>query len=326
MNKIPATFILFSICLLIPKIGFSQDAPVPPDSVATATSETAPIYATPQRNVWEFGLKVTASGPARGVTATVPIPREWPEQSITGSTTEKSDNVANVKIDEPTDGSRQIIFEVPLMDAGETAEVIMRFELTKQMMIAPNEPSHLKFSAKPPKEFKPFLKPSPQIESTHRRIKAIAAELRDESLPAWQQVETVYKWVRENIEYEFDTEIHSCLDALDAKKGDCEELASLFIAICRAMGIPARAVWIPGHTYPEFYLEDEGGNGHWFPCQVAGTYQFGAMTEVRPVLQKGDKFRLPGKSGYVRYLQPTLRAKDSRGELGIDWISREVEE
>jgi len=71
------------------------------------------------------------------------------------------------------------------------------------------------------------------------------------------QVEAIYDWVRENVEYKFDTQIHSCLDALDSGKGDCEELSSLFIAICRARDIPARAVWIPGHTYPEFYLLDE---------------------------------------------------------------------
>ncbi len=92
------------------------------------------------------------------------------------------------------------------------------------------------------------------------------------------------------------------------------------------MDIPAKAVWIPGHTYPEFYLEEKKGQGHWFPCQVAGQYEFGSMTELKPILQKGDRFRLPGKSGYVRYLQPSLLAKDAAGELSIEYISREVED
>ena len=100
----------------------------------------------------------------------------------------------------------------------------------------------------------------------------------------------------------------------------------MFIAICRALKIPARAVWVPDHTYPEFYLEDEKGKGHWFPCQAAGDYEFGAMSDDRPILQKGDRFRRPNQSGFVRYLQPTLTAKDLKGDISIDWISRKVED
>ena len=36
---------------------------------------------------------------------------------------------------------------------------------------------------------------------------------------------------------------------------------------------------MPGHCYPEFYLEDDKGEGHWFPCQSAGTREFGGITE-----------------------------------------------
>jgi hypothetical protein len=67
------------------------------------------------------------------------------------------------------------------------------------------------------------------------------------------------------------------------------------------------------------------GRGQWFPCQAAGDYQFGSMVEARPILQKGDRFRLPGHSKPQRYVQPTLVAKDSTGGLSIEWISRPVE-
>ena len=131
--------------------------------------------------------------------------------------------------------------------------------------------------------------------------------------------------MRENVEYKFDTQIHSCLDALDSGKGDCEELSSLFIAICRARDIPARAVWIPGHTYPEFYLLDENGNGQWFPCQAAGSRQFGEMNERRPVLQKGDRFKVSGQKELQRYAQPTLKCRDASAALGIEQIAEELE-
>ena len=103
-----------------------------------------------------------------------------------------------------------------------------------------------------------------------------------------------------------DINIKGALAALKDGTGDCEELTSLFIAICRAADVPARTVWVPGHCYPEFYLLDEKGEGHWFPCQAAGTREFGGITETRPVLQKGDNIRPPiklkGKNERRRYL------------------------
>jgi len=65
--------------------------------------------------------------------------------------------------------------------------------------------------------------------------------------------------------------------------------------------------WIPGHAYPEFYLVDGQGEGHWFPCQAAGTRAFGEMPEYRPILQKGDHFRPPwNPREHQRYLAEYL--------------------
>ena len=101
--------------------------------------------------------------------------------------------------------------------------------------------------------------------------------------------------------------IKGALAGLKDGTGDCEELTSLFIALCRAADIPARTVWVQGHCYPEFYLEDEKGDGHWFPCQAAGSREFGGIVETRPILQKGDNFKPhPGQKKHQRYLAEYL--------------------
>jgi len=101
--------------------------------------------------------------------------------------------------------------------------------------------------------------------------------------------------------------------ALKDGVGDCEELTSLFIAICRAADIPARTVWVEGHCYPEFYLEDKAGKGHWFPCQAAGSREFGGITEFRPILQKGDNFRPPsGGKERQRYMAEFLTGSKAK--------------
>lgn len=275
---------------------------------------------------WDFGVRITANGNASGILATAPIPIDWPEQRVEIVSQQKSDTVGRISIKNLTQNSKQLLCKINRLKSGQVAEVVVRVKVTKSHIAAPVDPSNLKFATKVPPQLRQYLRPSPYIESKHPRIRKIAAEVGvEEGLSDWQRVEAVYEWVRENVKYKFDTQIHSCLDAIDMGHGDCEELSSLFIAICRAKGIPARAVWIPGHTYPEFYLTDDAGNDHWIPCQAAGSYQFGSMTESRPILQKGDRFKLPDNPKPVRYIQPVLVAKDAAGTLGFEFINREAD-
>ncbi len=173
----------------------------------------------PVKNVWEFGLKISATGDAKGISASLPVPMNWPEQVVEVVDENKSANVGRVKYDNPTKGSRQILINVNRLAAGEFAEIVARFQITKQMIIAPHDPELLKLASPVPSKLRTYLKPSPYIECTHRRIRDIAADLKDDSLSGWAQVEVIYNWVRQNVEYEFDTQIHSCLEALDEKKG-----------------------------------------------------------------------------------------------------------
>jgi hypothetical protein len=129
---------------------------------------------------------------------------------------------------------------------------------------------------------------------------------------AWERVEAIYDWVRGHITYE-EGDIKPALEALKDGKGDAEELTSLFIALCRANKIPARMVWVPRHCYPEFYLVDREGKGHWIPCELKGRGSFGQIAEFRPILQKGDNFTVPEKlNRRQRYVSEFLSVKSGR--------------
>ena len=296
------------------------------DETPSKRPPSANTFGPPVRTVWDFGLEITANDQARGITATVPIPMEWPEQAIQLLDENRSDGVGKFKQRDLTREAAQLQFNVNRMSSDRKAVAFQTFEVLRRPIIKPQEPQRLKIVAPVPSKLKRFLSPSPYIESRHKTIRGIADQLKEAhgNDSAWEWVESIYRFVREKIEYKFDPQIHSCLEALESGHGDCEELSSLFIAICRASGIPARAVWIPGHTYPEFYLVDDQGNGHWFPCQAAGIYEFGEMNETRPVLQKGDRFKLPGQRKPVRYVIPTLIAKDPGSGVSIEWIARET--
>ena len=178
-------------------------------------------------------------------------------------------------------GVKQMVVTVSQLQPREMASAIVTFEVTRSVILAPEDSSSFVVPTKMPRDVRVYLGTSPLIETRDPRIRSQAKKLFEEKTAAWEQVEVMYDWVREHVEYR-DGKLKGALAALKDGYGDCEELSSLFIAFCRVNGIPARTVWVPGHCYPEFYLEDKEGQGHWFPCQAAGTRDFGGISEFSP--------------------------------------------
>ena len=115
-----------------------------------------------------------------------------------------------------------------------------------------------------------YIGGSPYIEIKHQKIRALGkgdlAEV-DESATDWERVEAIYDYVLENVEY-VEGPDKGALDALRDGQADCQGRSMLFIALCRANKIPARMVWVDGHAYPEFYLEDADGQGLLVPVRI----------------------------------------------------------
>jgi hypothetical protein len=261
---------------------------------------------------WKVGVIVTAPGPCAGIYATVPVPTDWPEQQVKIAAEDVSPQVKEVEYRVLENGVKQMLVSIPTLNAGETAQALITFEVTKYKVLAPEEPSQFVKPQKPSRAVGPFLAPSPYIESTNTKIKNLAKEIVKDKEGAWEQVEAIYDYVRDNVEYK-DGPLKGALAALKDGVGDCEELTSLFIALCRANKVPSRTVWVQGHCYPEFYLEDKDGVGHWIPCQAAGTRDFGSMPDTRPILQKGDNYRVPEKKEAQRYVAEFLSIKAVKG-------------
>ncbi len=279
------------------------------------------------KSQWRFGVVVTAgNGPISGIRATLPVPMDWPEQSVKTLSEDKSANVEAITFKVLDGGVKQMTVAIPRLVPGEQATAILKLEIVKRRIEAPDDTDDYQVP-KPSTALAKFLNPSPYIESRDPKIKSLAAELSAGKQPAWEQTAAIFDWVRANIKYEFAKEIKPAIASLKAGQGDCEELSSLVIAICRASKIPARAVWVPEHTYPEFYLTDDQGKGHWFPCQAAGAdREFGSMNEVRPILQKGDNFQVPGQKAPQRYVIQSLSAKDAAVPPTVKFIMEQVSE
>jgi hypothetical protein len=244
-----------------------------------------------------IGAEITASrGACRHVTALVAVPLECPEQQVKIIDEEVSGEIGSVDYRPLAGGEvRQMVISIPRLASGATAQATIDFEVTTRPILPPERTDDLVIPQRPPRTVRQYLGGSPYIETKHQKIRALAKEVwaeLDESATDWERVEAIYDLVLEKVEY-VEGPDKGALDALRDEQADCQGRSMLFIALCRANKVPARMVWVDGHAYPEFYLEDAEGQGYWFPCESAGTRAFGEMPLARTIFQKGDNFRVP---------------------------------
>ncbi len=283
-------------------------------------------FGKPFTTKWRIGLEVKAQGGAlTGVIANIPIPTAWPEQEVRITSEDHSPQAKPARYRSVDQGVNQLQVLIPKLAAGETAKSVIFVEVVKRNILPPTETSGYHLPKVVDGTLKKYLQKSPLIEIQSAKIKELAEQFASSDEGDWKRVEKIFHWVRDNIEYKFDEKLRGALYALENSRGDCEEMTSLFVALCRLNGVPARSVWVPGHCYPEFYLEDEKGVGTWFPCQVAGASpDFGEMAELRPILQKGDSFKVPEHREPQRYLAEYFKAKDAAAAPEVRWIREQV--
>ncbi len=277
---------------------------------------------------WRAGMIIRASGGAcKGITGYAPVPVDWPEQEVSILKEERT-GAARISYEIVGGGAKIMNVRVAHLDAGEEAKAIVTVEVRRSTILPPEKTNvySIPDPAKLSWQIRFYLTPSPKIESGDAKIRQLAKQIGVDQEKAWDHVEAIYDWVRKKVKYQ-NGPLKGALAALRDGTGDCEELSSLFIAICRAAGIPARTVWVPGHCYPEFYLVDKEGKGRWFPCQSAGKREFGGISETRPILQKGDNFRPPkGSKERQRYMAERVIGTPSRngGQPQVQWIHETV--
>jgi transglutaminase-like putative cysteine protease len=92
------------------------------------------------------------------------------------------------------------------------------------------------------------LNPETYIESDHPAIRRAAMQLQ--AADPVKTIDAVFDWVATQVRYSgYNARQRGALYALENKKGDCTEYMDLFVALCRANGIPARR--IGGYICPE---------------------------------------------------------------------------
>ena len=191
-----------------------------------------------------IGIRWKTDGTVRDVMSSTVAPVAFPEQQIVSFEIQKSDGCdATVVPLSETAGQFQVF--APIMERGQEieAKAVYRLRISR---VCP----HFDESRFPAEQTvseairKEFLGNSPGIRSDLTSVQKIVDSLVSRHEHPWRSARKFHSWVWENIEGK-PGKYTSVREAMSSRVGDCEERAGVFIALCRAAGIPARLVWVP---------------------------------------------------------------------------------
>jgi hypothetical protein len=274
-------------------------------------------YVTRDRSThlrFRVGLRIEAGGGiVQKITATSPCPLEWPEQEIT-LVAEDAPFGAQIDTRKLSPTGQQMLIRIPGLTPGSAAVCTRTYELIRWTQRTTFD-AKTKLVAVPPDRARNLLLPSDGIESTHAEIRKFASDAIGDKTKPWDRVNALFAATRQRIKYTVGP-FAGALAGLRSGQGDCEELACLFIASCRASGIPARIVWGPEHTWAEFALADPDDRLVWIPADPSKERELGVINHYTPIFQKGDRFLVPEKPGKPqRYLLPMCTGVGSTPRL-----------
>ena len=159
-------------------------------------------------------------------------------------------------------------------------------------------------------ELKKFIEPQERVESDDAKIIAKAKELTDDISSDYKKALAIFEFVNTQLQYDTGEAYANkgALSALENKRGVCEEFASLYVALCRSVNIPARVIEgykidkkdveqengeylteynLINHVWAEIYLDDHG----WLPVEPTIIYMVG--NERVPYTNAFCKIELP---------------------------------
>lgn len=228
----------------------------------------------------------------------------------------------------PVDDYRQIVESIttePMADFKEGSGFVFRWDSPSQNSFGLKETSKLttkneflkigKKVAFPIKDLDPeiagFLKPQ-EIIDINDDIKSLASSLVKGDNDLFSATSKLAEWVEDNVEYNLTTVTADASQkaswVLVNRKGVCDELTSLFISMCRSVGIPAR--FVTGISYSNINLQNDG----WGPHGWAEVYFPGYGWVPFDVTYK--------ELGYVDATHIKLRTTADARETSIDYTTR----
>lgn len=185
-----------------------------------------------------------------------------------------------------------------------------------------------------PEEVQEYLQETEMIDYTHDDIEELANDLAEGETDLYVVATKMAAWVNQNVTYNLTTLTAQAAEpaswVLENRYGVCDELTNLYIALLRAVGVPAR--FVVGVSYTDSPLFATQWNSHgwaevyfpnygWVPFDI--TYgQYGYADAGHIVLQYGTDADLPS----VKYSWSGRNVQVLLKEIIIDVEGEEIGE
>ncbi len=136
-----------------------------------------------------------------------------------------------------------------------------------------------------PEDVRAYLGAGHRINPESAKIKAVAEKVKGGS--PGDTVNNLIGWLKDNMKYKNPTTFDTVEEVLDRGNGDCGAFSAVFVAVCRANGIPAREACgvvkadlrfapkghLSSHVWAEVYLTGLG----WVPVEPQNPNGLGHM-------------------------------------------------
>ena len=280
----------------------------------------------------------------------VPVPREWDSQKAVKIISVQPP--PHAEYEDPEHGNRMLFWDFGKESEKPSYKVDIKFRLESYEVHAEVDPDQIGPYDKTSKEYALYTR-STHIVSITPKIREMAQEAVGDEKNAYRQAEKIFQFTKKKVRYKMNrlergegTEVLLDFPNQDEKTGEeyfegaCSQQHALFVALCRVVGIPARAVvgfvgWKPWlkeedlmpklpieprqspeglaatqyyvpaahHVWAEFYLTGYG----WIPVDVTGD-DFGHCSR-----------RLIMSKGFDVQIGPHSPGKESEG-YGFQWV------
>jgi transglutaminase-like putative cysteine protease len=222
---------------------------------------------------------------ARRLEAWIPLPREDAYQSVSDISIDTPLRYRIVR--QPSDSNSVVYLDAAAPIPVEFT-VTLRFRVTRIEEAADLAKARRDLGEPRDGAFARFLGPD-RLVPIDGRIAQVSASVGDANGSALQQAHALYEYVLANMRYDKSGSGWGRGDALyacDRKHGNCTDFHSLFIALARSRGIPARFTIgfplgppgsgeIPGyHCWAEFY-----SGGEWVPIDASEAWKHPALRD-----------------------------------------------
>jgi hypothetical protein len=228
------------------------------------------------RNLWKLTIGMNLASEGGRVKIRMVLPQDTPRQKVYNEIVNQEDMDFYTRQRAKTN-NRIGFWLAQLLDGVTNISYTFSVQLKSLTYVIPADASiPKKPSEYYPKEMLVWLDPSRYIQSHSTEVKQRLREIIGRKKLIAEVNQLIFSFVRDKVAYKSEKGSRSADEALDKLVADCGGQARLFVAFCRAAGIPSRIVGgiivKPGfknttHVWAENYI-----GGQWIPFDVVNNH------------------------------------------------------